>query len=344
MKRQEKIVAGLERFLADAWASEVEIVDASFTSAGGRRTNLLFTAREPSGQHELVATIIPNPSIQVMAVDVEADTLRLAHRMGMPVPEVHGVTNDASYVGGPFFLTERIEGETIPRRVVRLVDDHPGLGERLARQCGDALARLHSASRSEVRQEISRPGDGTRVGQVMARLERDLSAMLQPSLAFRLAMKWLERNAPEDDELALVHGDFRNGNLIVGDDGLRGVLDWEACRIGDPMEDLAWVCTRMWRARVDHHEVGGFATRADLRAGYEEAGGVWREDAFMWWKVALTLMWGFTLAAQARAHLDGSVPSIVMAASGRRVAELEYDALMLISSGLGSRASESAPG
>ncbi|MDZ7734645.1 MAG: phosphotransferase family protein [Acidimicrobiia bacterium] len=324
-------MAGLERFLAEAWDAEVEVVDAGFSSAGGRRTNLLFTAHAPTVDTSLVATIIPNPEMQAMAVEVESDTLRLARRIGMPVPEVHGVTTDPSYVGGPFFVSERIDGETIPRRVVRLVDDHPGLGQRLARQCGDALARLHSATLADIRPEISRPGDRTRIDQLLSRLERDLSALLQPSLAFRLAMKWLEQHLPEEDQLALVHGDFRNGNIVVGDDGLRGVLDSEACRIGDPMEDLAWVCTRMWRARVDHLEVGGFATRADLRTGYEAAGGVWRDDAFRWWKVALTLMWGFTLAAQARAHLDGSVPSIVMAASGRRVAELEYDALMLIS-------------
>ena len=67
-----------------------------------------------------------------------------------------------------------------------------------------------------------------------------------------------------------------------------------------------------------------------LDMGYEAAGGQWRQESFHWWKVLCTLRWGLGLAGQAAAHLNGSVPSIVMAASGRRVAELEYDTLMLI--------------
>ena len=77
---------------------------------------------------------------------------------------------------------------------------------------------------------------------------------------FAYAARWLERNVPpEPDDLAIVHSDIRNGNIIVGDDGLRAILDWEGTRVGDPMEDLAWPCQRMWRFREDARTVGGFA-------------------------------------------------------------------------------------
>ncbi len=65
-------------------------------------------------------------------------------------------------------------------------------------------------------------------------------------------------------------------------------------------------------------------------AGYEAAGGEFDEDRFRWWKVEGTLRWAVGLAVQTMAFLDGRVPSIVMAASGRRVPELEWDLLMLI--------------
>ena len=96
------------------------------------------------------------------------------------------------------------------------------------------------------------------------------------------------------------------------------------------MQDLAWPCQRMWRFREDARTVGGLGPVAALRDAYVGAGGVWDDDRFAWWRVLGTVSWGLGLAGQARGHLDGSFPSIVMAASGRRVPELEYDTLLLL--------------
>ncbi len=130
--------------------------------------------------------------------------------------------------------------------------------------------------------------------------------------------------------LSIVHGDLRNGNIIVDATGLRAVLDWEGAHLGDPSEDLARICLRTWRFGADAFEVGGFAQRSALLDAYVEAGGRVDSESFHWWKVLGTLRWGISLARQAIGHLDGSVPSIVMAASGRRVAELEFDLLALL--------------
>ena len=73
--------------------------------------------------------------------------------------------------------------------------------------------------------------------------------------------------------------------------------------------------------------------RAKPERGGKEApngGGRFDSRAFHCWKVLGTLRWGIGLARQAIGHMDGSVPSIVMAASGRRVAELEFDLLTLL--------------
>jgi hypothetical protein len=96
------------------------------------------------------------------------------------------------------------------------------------------------------------------------------------------------------------------------------------------MQDLAWPALRMWRFKEDGREIGGFAGREPFVAGYEAAGGTFDEDRFRWWKVLGTLRWGLGLAGQSAAHLDGRFRSIVMAASGRRVPELEWDLLMLV--------------
>jgi aminoglycoside phosphotransferase (APT) family kinase protein len=165
----------------------------------------------------------------------------------------------------------------------------------------------------------------------MDRLVEQMDQLLQPAPVFQLGVSWLRRNMPRIPErLSIVHGDVRNGNLIIDDQGLAAVLDWEVAKVGDPMEDLAWPCLRCWRFGEDALEVGGFGDRATLAAAYADAGGDFDPAAFHWWKVLGTLRWGLGLAGQARAHLDGSFSNIVMAASGRRVGELEYDLLCLL--------------
>jgi aminoglycoside phosphotransferase (APT) family kinase protein len=334
MSAGDRVRKGLEEFLSQLWDEPVSIENLQPASAGARRQNLFFDAKRGTESGEslsLVATITPNQAMQVMDVEVEADTLRLAEAAGTPVAHVVASTSDTSFVGGPFFITTRVAGETIPRRVLRLIESHPGLGAELAQQCGQALARLHAIDPSKGRAELARPGPVSPAEHAIAVTEALMDALLQPSPAYALGLRWLVRQLPDPpDRTAILHGDFRNGNIIVDEQGLRAALDWEVAKIGDPMEDLAWLCMRMWRFRNDALEVGGFGSASDLRAGYEAMGGQWRQESFHWWKVLCTLRWGLGLAGQAAAHLSGSVPSIVMAASGRRVAELEYDVLMLI--------------
>ena len=45
----------------------------------------------------------------------------------------------------------------------------------------------------------------------------------------------------------VVHGDFRIGNMLYDEHGLTSILDWEGVHVGEPEEDLAWLCTRVWR-------------------------------------------------------------------------------------------------
>ena len=321
---------GLAQFLSGHWDAKVRIEGVRLASAGARRRNLLFDALRGDERIPLVATVVPG-AVQIMDIAVEAGALVLAEEAGVPVPHVHAVCDDPAFLGGPFFLTARIDGETIPRRVLRLVDEHEGLGARLGSQCGEALARLHAVDPDRAPPQLLRPGSQPPAEHALTTLEPMLDAMLQPSPSFALGFRWLERHCPAPPEkLSVLHGDFRNGNMIVDASGLRGVLDWEICRIGDGMEDLGWLCQRMWRFRNDSLEVGGFAGRDALREGYQRAGGRFDDASLHWWKVLSTVRWGIGLAGQAAAHLDGSVRSVVMAASGRRVAELEYDTLMLI--------------
>ena len=127
-----------------------------------------------------------------------------------------------------------------------------------------------------------------------------------------------------------MHGDFRNGNLLVDARGLQLVLDWELTHLGDPMEDLGWLCVKAWRFG-EPLEVGGVGTIDELVAAYEEAGGQTVDrDALHWWLVQKTLQWGIGCMGQANVHLSGMVRSHELAAIGRRVAEQEWDLIELL--------------
>jgi len=321
---------GLARWLTQRWGADVRVDGISESSAGARRRNVLFDAHVGDRTVGLVATILPTVEIQALDPVAEGAVRTVAEQGGVPVPHVHGATLDDSWVGGAFLVSDRIDGETIPRRVLRQAAAL-GHGDLVVAQLGDALARLHAIDPSLAPAGLTRPPDSAPVAAAIATVELGIESLLRPEPAFAYGLRWLRTHRPEEPaRCTIVHNDARNGNLIVGPDGLRALLDWEGSRVGDPMEDLAWPQTRMWRFGADDRIVGGLGGVAPFRRGYEEAGGTWDDDRIRWWRVLSTLRWGLGLAGQAAAHLDGRFRSIVMAGSGRRVSELAYDAMMLI--------------
>jgi Phosphotransferase enzyme family/Domain of unknown function (DUF6285) len=127
-----------------------------------------------------------------------------------------------------------------------------------------------------------------------------------------------------------VHGDFRLGNLIVGPDGLRAVIDWELTHLGNPAEDLGWLCVKAWRFGAAA-PAAGLGSREELLAAYRAAGGAdIGVDELRWWETLGTLRWGVICMTQAWAHLSGVYRSVELAAIGRRVAEQEWDLLLLL--------------
>ena len=171
-------------------------------------------------------------------------------------------------------ISDFVPGETVPRRVLRLVGER-GIGELVAGQLGESLGRLHAIDPDDVTVPLRTLDPKDPTGAALAVLTEAVDALPQRRPVLELGLRWLDRRLPPPPErVSIVHTDVRNGNVIVGDDGLRAVLDWEgALAAGDPMQDLAWPALRMWRFREDGKEISGFAGRAPYVAGYERAGG-----------------------------------------------------------------------
>ena len=121
------------------------------------------------------------------------------------------------------------------------------------------------------------------------------------------------------------------GNLIVGAEGIRSVLDWELAHVGDPLEDMGFLCVRSWRFGNDDLPVAGVGQRDEFFAAYEAAGGREVDPAAVhWWEVFGNLRWGVICIMQASAYLTGMSKSVELAAIGRRTAETEWELLELM--------------
>jgi aminoglycoside phosphotransferase (APT) family kinase protein len=304
-------VAELRRLSGGA-SQETWSFDA--TSAGARLP--LVLRRRPAGTTDSAVGM-------ALPLETEAELLRLAAGAAVPVPGVRFVLEPGDGLGSGYVM-ERLAGETIARRILRdeaFADVRP----RLARHCGEILARIHSVPRASLPELPVADAEGQ-----LARYRAAFDAFDHPHPVFELAFRWIGEHLPPQVELSLVHGDFRNGNLLVGADGVRGVLDWEIAHVGDPMEDLGWLCVNSWRFGAEL-PVGGFGTREELFAGYEAAGGRAVDPARVrFWEIAGTLRWGIICMMMYGAFARGSDASVERAAIGRRSSEAEIDLLELL--------------
>lgn len=153
------LAPALAVWLTEVEGHQVEVRGLEQASTGARRLNVLFDAVSESGTQRLAITMIPSAAIQLLDVAGEAAVRTLAEDAGVPVPHVHHVCRDERVLGGPFFLSTAVAGETVPRRVLRLVDSS-GVGERVVAQMGDAMAKLHAIDFEKAPAELVRPPVG----------------------------------------------------------------------------------------------------------------------------------------------------------------------------------------
>ena len=251
----------------------------------------------------------------------EAQVIMAAYAQGIAVPEIIHICDKHDGLGQAFVM-RYIGGETIARKILRDAN-FATIRPQLAAQCGHALAQLHKLS-PPVTLTVSTAAEEVSKYEAILRMHK------HPHPVFELALYWLEMHLPSRTPApCLIHGDFRNGNLIVTpQDGVVAILDWELAHGGDPMEDLGWISVPSWRFGVHDKPIGGFGTRDDFYAAYEMAGGVVRHDDIRFWEVLGMLKWGIMCTMMVDTYESGLDKSVERAAIGRRASETEIDLLL----------------
>lgn len=317
----DPLVKGLVDVLSAALGAHVEVSGLHRLPGGSSRETWSFTARRAGAEERRLVLRRDPPRAPTAGLALEACLLEAAAAAGVPVAPVVAAGAGGGPLGTAYVVMEHVEGETLPRRVLRLVAEH-GAGEDLAVQCGRILAAIHCIAPSSV--------PGLPGGDQLEQLRGILDLLGEPHPALELGLRRLGETRPARTAEVVVHGDFRTGNLIVGPDGVRAVLDWEIAHRGDPLEDLGWLCARSWRFGSPL-PVGGFGSLEALLSSYEKAAGVSVDrEAFRWWEALSALRWGVFCILQAHTHLSGAVRSVDLAAIGRRTCEAEWDLLELL--------------
>jgi aminoglycoside phosphotransferase (APT) family kinase protein len=327
------VPAALSRLAVRLAGVGARVEAAQRLTGGASMETWAFAIDGPKGREELILRRRSAPfdpeSSRSTSLAAEAALIAAARATGAPAPPLVHLCDAADGLGEAH-VTRRVPGETLGRRI-NSDPKFDAIRPVLARQCGEVLAKIHATP----------PPAAAQLKAADAAVELDryeeayrASGAERPVL--ELAFRYLRDNLPAPRAPVLLHGDFRNGNLIIdAEKGLAAVLDWELSHIGDPAEDLGWICVNSWRFGRPDRPVGGFGDYADLLSGYEAAGGdPVPLGRVRYWQALGSLKWGVMCLMMYSSWATGADASVERPMIGRRVSETEIDLLNLLEEGL----------
>jgi Predicted aminoglycoside phosphotransferase len=327
----EEVRGALEALAPKLGGAGATVSDLQRLSGGASMETWAFAVDGPRGREEMVlrrrtAPMDPSESRSV-TLAMEAALISLAGERGAPVaPLVHLAAPEDGL--GEAHITRRVAGETLGRKIVS-DPRFEAIRPTLAGQCGEILAKIHAAPPPSGLKTVDALQDLARYEEVYRQ-----SGAERPIL--ELAIQHLKKHRPPPIEPVLLHGDFRNGNLMIDPEkGVAAVLDWELSHCGDPAEDLGWICVNSWRFGRADRPVGGFGDYEQLLKGYARAGG--REiplSRVLYWQALGSLKWGVMCLLMYGSYASGTEKSVERPMIGRRVSETEIDLVTLLENGL----------
>jgi len=217
--------------------------EISYRRIGDGQSNVTYQIRR--GTDTFVLRRGPRPPLPRSTHDMirEARIQELVRRQGMPVPEILAVCEDEAVLGVPFYIMSFVEGEVITDRIPKTLDS---AAQRQATGAAvvDTLVRLHQLDVTSG--ELSTFGRPE--GYLRRQVER-FSSLWEINTTRNLhdvdrIAAWLADNIPASQPAAVIHGDYRTGNLMFAPGPparVTAVLDWEMATVGDPLADLGYL-------------------------------------------------------------------------------------------------------
>ena len=328
----ESVRAALQPPLEARFGSPLAIERLSLVGGGASMEAWALDVQTPHGPMALLLRRSAGGRIYREALPLEHEhrMLEAASQAGVLVPRPYGYLSDVA--GRPAFLMQRLEGETVGRRLVQK-PEFAAAREALLEQMADQLARIHALDPASL-DFLPRRNAPNPLSASLDALEQELDAVGEPHPAIELGLFHLRQRQPKPLAHVVCHGDFRVGNFMVNERGLVGVLDWEFAHFGDPREDLAWPLVRAWRFGMDRLRLGGIGQPDAFVHRYAElTGRAIAIEELDYFELLGNVRWAVGSLSQAHRHLSGEEHSVELAVLGRLASEVEHEILRLLEEG-----------
>ena len=219
-----------------------EVLPFSVWQFSGGQSNPTFLLETPSGEYVLRKKPPGDLLSSAHAIDRESKVMTALADSGVPVPRLRNYCEDPSVIGTPFYLMDYQPGRIFTDPLM------PALTPMERATAYDAmnevLARLHTFDwRGASLDDYGKPERF--IARQLTRWSKQYAQSRTDDVPAMARLRdWLEAHIPDDEKAAIIHGDYRLGNLIFAADGPRiaAVLDWELSTIGHPLSDLAFNC------------------------------------------------------------------------------------------------------
>jgi aminoglycoside phosphotransferase (APT) family kinase protein len=273
-------------------ASDVQVCNLRRIFGGASRHTWSLDASwiegESAVQRGLIIRIDPAASLLETDRELEFRVYRGIANSGVPVPAAFWYESSPEWLGGAFFVMERVDGCESARRTIFMPGQEAAL-QRLAErhfEIGGMISAFdwHAAGWAFLEAPLPQ-----RCWQIeLDRWERVIEENrtdAQP--VTRLAIAWLRAHPPPPAQrIAVVHADYRLGNVLHDEKGeIRAVLDWEMTHLGDPLEDLAWTCMPNWRRGRNEYAAGVLPLETAWQIWSLSSGLSFDPRAYRWWEV-----------------------------------------------------------
>lgn len=300
-------------------------------SGGAIQENWAISGQLNSADYEIVLRKNAETSVDASSDrKQEYDLLQRLYELGICVPQPLLFEAKDNVLNSDFFVMNKISGMAEGHKLVRLND--PKRQSKILSDIGHKLADIHAISADpELERIIQKPAKENYLEQMMAEFQTQLQKLNSQRPILEFAISWMQQAQPVVDDLVLVHGDYRTGNIMIDHDHVSGILDWEFSHWGDRREDIGWFTAKCWRFGQDTQWAGGIGTYKDFMQAYAQGADLYiPEFELKYWHVLAHVRWAIIAIQQAKRNVDNAYPSLELALTAFLVAQLESNILNII--------------